>query len=59
MIEISGQKVPVGTLQNKIELCFSIRDDYFYFLMFRCSDTFYINVCLYRSVTTNKRDITQ
>ena len=42
------QKVPVGTLQNKVDsLCF---------LIVHYSDYYHINVCLYRLVTMNQRD---
>ena len=57
--EISRHKVPVGTLQNITELCLSIKADYFHFLMFRCSNTYHINVCMHRPVTINERDTTQ
>ena len=55
----STHKVPVGTLQNKTDLCLIIRAYYFCFLMLHCSYTYHINVFLYRPEIMNERDIAQ
>ena len=53
------QRVPVGTLQSRTEICLSIIVFYFYFLILHCSYPYHINVCLYRSGIRNERDTTQ
>ena len=57
--EVLYQKVSVGTLHGRNEICLSIRADCFCFLMVHYSDTYHINVCLHSPVTMNEKGATQ